>query len=241
LRLLDRWLIQTELELLSHRTGALGRSVAIDVGVGERAFTTRELRENLAPFGLPVVAVEVDPARARAAAALGLEVIEGPFEALGDRDVPARLVRAMNVLRGYPVTQVARARRSLGAPLLDGGLLVEGSSDGVGSALGARVFRKRRGQLEDEGLLFATDFSRGFAPILFRDVLPRDLRRSVRPGEPIHDFFVAWTLAWSEAREGSRPDPRRAFDLSVKLLARRLPGVSCGEGWLCWAQPRVPA
>ena len=213
----------------------------LDVGVGERAHTTRELSDRLAPHGVKVVAVEVEPRRARAAAALGIEVIEAPFERLREGDVCARLVRAMNLLRGYPATEVPGARRALGVPLLDGGLLVEGSSDAAGGVLAARIFRKRRGRLEDEALLFATDFSRGFAPILFRDVLPRDLRRSVREGQPIHAFFVAWTLAWSEVRARAQGDPSVAFRESATLLGSRLPGVAGGDGWLRWAQPGAPA
>lgn len=188
-----------------------------------------------------MVALEVDPARARAAAALGVEVIEGSFEGLPAGLPPARLVRAMNVLRSYPASEVARARVALGTPLVEGGLLIEGSSDRAGGVLSARVLRKESGRLEDDALLLATDFSRGFAPILFRDVLPRDLRRSVRAGEPIFELFVAWTLAWSEVRARARRDARLAFALSTRLLASRLPGVAAGDGWLSWAQRPAPA
>jgi hypothetical protein len=95
----------------------------------------------------------------------------------------------------------------------------------------AHLLRRRGGQVVREGLLFHTDFSHGFAPVLFRDWLPRDLRRRVRPGEPIHAFLADWTVAWEEARAGRPLPPPAAFCESIPRLAARREGI-CADGWL---------
>jgi hypothetical protein len=64
----------------------------------------------------------------------------------------------------------------------------------------------------------------------------------VRPGEPIHDFFAAWTAAWQEARETGHVTPPEAFRHSLPRLARRVEGVALEpwlleQGYLLWRPP----
>lgn len=110
----------------------------------------------------------------------------------------------MNVARGLREDEVPGLHAALGAPIIEGGLLIEGSTDTEGAVLCAWLLRKRGSELVKEALLFHTDFSRGFSPWLFRDWLPRDLRRAVKPGSWIHDALTRW-----EARSAGQSGQER--------------------------------
>ena len=125
---------------------------------------------------------------------------------------PTAVVRAMNVLRGYREEEVDEIHAALGAGLVEGGLLLEGSTDTEGHVTVVWVLRKRAAALVREALLFHTDFTRGFSPWLFRDWLPRDLRRRAQPGTAIHSMLAAWN---SQVPEQSS-DPRARFVASVR-------------------------
>ena len=230
---LDAYVARYERGLLQRRDGPWSAAPFVDVGFGERPWTTLESAEAFRAVApeLRVVGVEIAAPRAEAAR-VGSEpprtrFIQGGFELGGLGAV--RLIRAMNVLRQYRVEEVGRAHRRLGERLLEGGALLEGTSDKHGQALAAHLMRRRADGLRREALLMATDFSRGFAPLLFRDVLPRDLRRRVAPGDPMHALFSAWTAAW-EAVRGDL-GPAAAFKRSVQALACRVPGVAT-DPWL---------
>lgn len=217
LRALDVYLLLRERALLA------GAHPILDVGLGQRPFTTLELLR-VAQSENPrarIVGLERSPehaAAARAVAGPGLQVLEGGFEAAGSTGERYGLVRAMNVLRAYPEAEVAGADRQLGACLIDGGLYVEGTSDRAGDVLTARLLRRTGGCLLPEGLLLWTSFARGFAPLLFRDHLPRTLRRGVRPGQPIHAFLGRWTELWELARARGARTPRASFTASARAL-----------------------
>ena len=98
----------------------------------------------------------------------------------------------MNVLRGVRAGEVDGHRQTLAAALVEGGLLIEGSTDTEGHVLCAWVFERAGGALREQALLVFTDFSRGFSPWLFRDWFPRDLRRSVTAGTPMHALLSRW-------------------------------------------------
>src|SRR5690606_9744123 len=145
-----------------------------------------------------VIAVEQAPHRvARARATLvgtpELELRQGglPLPLHTGEDV--RWVRVMNVLRSYPLEAARVAHAILARQLPEGTWVWEGSTDPRGHLLCCHLLCARGGAMERSGLLFATDFGRGFAPLQFRDCLPRDLRRRVRPGHPLHTFFARWT------------------------------------------------
>ncbi len=239
LRALDVYLCHRERGLLERREGPWARAVFVDVGFGEHPWTTLESAAAFRALHpeLPVIGVELDPARAQAAQAHAdarTHFRQGGFELPLSGDEPARLVRAMNLLRQGPPERVPEVHRTLGRYLLPSGLLVEGSAEASGAVLTAHLLR--RGPEEDaaplrEALLFHTDFRLGFAPLLFRDWLPRDLRRRVRPGEPLHAFFSEWGAAWQEARAAGHTAPPEAFSESVLRLATRTQGVD-GDSWL---------
>lgn len=255
LRALDAYLCHAEPGLLSRGDGPWARAVFVDVGFGEHPWTTLESATAFRALhpGLTVIGVELDAERARAAT-VHAEVLthfrQGGFTLPLGADEPARLVRAMNLLRQGPPERVPEVHRTLGRYLLPSGLLVEGSADPEGAILTAHLLRRgpdAEGAPVREGLLFHTDFRHGFAPLLFRDWLPRDLRRRVRPGEPIHAFFAEWDAAWREARSAGHTAPADAFRESVPRLAARTGGVATEawlltEGFLVWKpEGGVPA
>ncbi|MCY1080845.1 methylase [Archangium lansingense] len=247
LRALDVYLVHQERELLVRSEGDWARAAFVDVGFGEHPWTTLDSAEAFRALhpGLPVVGVELEAPR--------VETAQAHADALtsfrqGGFDLPlvpgerVRLIRAMNLLRGYRPEDVPGIHQTLGAPLLEGGLLVEGSTDTPGAVLVAHLLRRVPEGLSREALLFHTDFSRGFAPVLFRDWLPRDFRRRVKPGEPIHTFFADWTAAWQEAREAGHGEPPEAFRHSVLRLASRVEGLVTDvwlldNGYLLWKPP----
>lgn len=192
LAVIDRWLTLHEPQLITAGTAV------IDFGFGETPVTTHEWAHAISA---KVIGVERDLALIEAARRTHptLQLVHGGFEALASL-APATVVRAMNVLRGYPATAIASAHQALAAPLIDGGVLLEGSCDTEGHVTVAHVLRKRGPQLLREALVFHTTFERGFSPWLFRDWLPRDLRRSATPGTPIFDFLAAWHAVFETTR-----------------------------------------
>lgn len=247
LALLDSILVHREPNLLTRNDGAFRDAPFVDVGVGEWPWTTIETAARLRSLSPSprVIGIELDPDRLRHArrfAAPGLEFRRGGFELPLTAAERPRIVRALNVLRGYSEASARDAHLKLGAALLPGGLLLEGSSSPSGGVLCVHLLRKRGAELFREGLLFATDFSQGFAPFLFRDRLPRDLRRRCERGTPIHAFFTAWSDTFTAARSTGLRENAALFALSAQLLSRRAPGIVCdaalvASGALLWQPP----
>ena len=244
---LDAWLVNMEPSWQEWQGEGAEVGVFVDLGLGRQPWTTLESAAALAPLApsLRVVGVDMDEDCVRAAAAHagpGLHFRRGGFHLPLLPEERALVVRAMNVLRQYPAAAVPAAHAALGDALLPGGLLLEGSSDRDGGVLVAHLLRQTPQGLHREALLFYTDFSRGFAPILFRDWLPRDLRHRVRPGEPIHTFFATWTAAWERVRGRGLRAPPTAFAASIQEAAAGLPGLcllpwALRHGYCCWAPP----
>jgi hypothetical protein len=231
LALLDAALLHLERDLIVRSDGAFERAVCVDLGLGDQPWTTLDTARCLNALhpGLPLIGVDIDPLRLRRARRLapsGVQFRQGGFALPLERDEPARLVRAMNVLREYDAREVPAAHRALGAALVTGGLLIEGTSTREGGVLCAHWLRKRETGLFREGLLFCTDFSQGFAPCLFRDVLPRDLRRHTRPHEPMYEFLRAWCATFEAARSTGVCEASALFAYSGALLSRKLTGIT---------------
>jgi hypothetical protein len=237
LGLLDRLLLARERELLARSDGPFARAVFVDVGLGDAPDTTFESARafrQLAP-GLQTIGVDIDPVRVAHARARGEPEVTlrlGSFALPLTAEEPARLVRAMNVLRNYTEAEVPAIHAQLCAALLPGGLCVEGSSSRAAANLCAHLIRMHPDGPRREALCFASDFREGFAPRMFRDCLPRDLRRHVRHGEAIGELLGAWQGAFERARTGQRRTPRQLFDESARELAARLPGGALELRWL---------
>jgi hypothetical protein len=245
---LDAFLCLRESALIRRDDGAFRGAPFVDLGIGEWPWTTLETAHSLRALApsLRIVGVERDAQRLRNARrfeAPGLEFREGGFDLPLTAAERPRLVRALNVLREYSEAEARSAHAKLGSLLLPSGLLLEGTSSASGGVCTVHLLRKSEsGALEREGLVFLTDFSQGFAPFLFRDRLPRDLRRRCEPGSAIHAFLRRWTDAFHAARSTGLCEPEALFALSAQLLSARLAGIVCEAGLqsigaLLWQPP----
>lgn len=158
-----------------------------------------------------------------------LELLAGELGALTDLP-PLAVIRLANVSRGLTKEAAAQLERDAVARLVEGGLCLEGSTDVDGHLACFWSSRRRGERLVAEALVFHTDGARGFAPLMFRDVLPRRLRRDVKPGTPIAGLLEAWTAAWCRVR-----GTEAAFVTSALGMAR--PDVLVESGFVVWRQP----
>ncbi|MBO84535.1 MAG: hypothetical protein CL927_04200 [Deltaproteobacteria bacterium] len=223
--------------LLALRFADLVEDGVLEVGVGERPDTLRELA---AALGRAPTAIELHPRRvASAQAETAFEIIEG--NALQPPTGAARygLVRCANVLRQYPVSELQRAHAALLAHTTAEGVVLEGSCDAGGNVGCFHVLQRSGGGSPRAALVFFSSFARGFAPIQFRDWLPRDLRREVRADGAMADLFARWTAAWQRVREGDAPTD---FRRSVEALVASGPFIdlshiqSSAAAWM-WTPP----
>jgi hypothetical protein len=195
-----------------------GRGVIVDFGYGESPVTTEEWARSLP--GLEVIGIEKLSPSPRGGEGRGEgypTLLSGDVSTLASVG-PTAIVRAMNVLRGYREEEVPALHQALAAGLIDGGLLIEGSTDTEGHVTVVWLLRKKGTTLVRESLLFHTDFSRGFSPWLFRDWLPRDLRRSARPGTAIYALLSEW-----DSQAGHSADPRTRFVESIRGVMKATP------------------
>ncbi|MDW8316618.1 MAG: methylase [Anaerolineae bacterium] len=252
LRRVDNFLLLYDPGLLRRQDGPWRGALFVDLGYGDEPVTTLESAARLRRVNpsLPVLGVEIDPARVAAAQPFADNLTQ--FR-LGGFNLPlqlqpdgtpetVRLIRAFNVLRQYREEDVAPAWAMLGRYLLPGGLLIEGTAEPFGRIWAANLLRKPAGggELVVEGLLFSTNFRLGFDPAEFQTILPKNLIHRVTPGEPIYAFFAAWkraaqaTVPWRGfglrqwfiasahrlAEEGFRVDLRRRLLAQGYLLVR---------------------
>lgn len=228
LRRLDEDVGLEEAALLARADGCV-----VDFGVGIAPVTTLEWAASL-PAHLRVVGVDVvgGPPVGR------VELVAGTFD-LPPAARPALLVRAANVLRGYPPAAADPARARLGAALVPGGALVEGTTDPDGGVAVFGWWRRHGAGLRAEGMLFSTDFSSGFAPLLFRDRLPRDQRAVTDPA--LRGLFDDWVRAYEDVRRTVSDAPGRFAAAAARLAATRSDVPHRPERWaagrLWWRPP----
>lgn len=192
----------------------------IDVGFGLHPTTSLETLDALESWQASIIAVDTDASIVAAAkASLQTRGKRISFQ-VGDfrlsRSVPKNrkvgLIRCANVLRGYREDEVEPAWYAMASVLSEGGVLMDATCDAKGAVGSCLVLRKQGDRLVREALLFFSDFSRGFAPRMFRDVLPRIYRRRAKPGSPIARFLDDW-----QHKIDALPacDVRSAFEASV--------------------------
>jgi SAM-dependent methyltransferase len=209
LRRVDRWLCR--------RYGSLLRGAAdplvVDLGYGASPVTTVELAARLRTVrpDVRVVGLEIDPYRVAAAqpfAAPGLEFRTGGFELAGLRPV---IVRAFNVLRQYPESEVDGAWRALRQALAPGGVCIDGTCDEPGR-LATWITLDRTGPAT---LTLAAKLSTLDSPATFAERLPKALIHHNTPGQPIHAFLAALTAAWHTAAPYTTFGPRQRFTHTI--------------------------
>lgn len=195
LRRSDRWLVH------SPRVRAALQSTAdplvVDLGYGALPITTLELASRLQTVRaqVRVIGLEIHSERvrtARQAATDGVEFALGGFELAGLRPV---LVRAFNVLRQYPVTEVDAAWAQLRAGLAPGGLVVDGTCDELGR-LCCWVLLDADGPVS---LTLACDPFAIERPSDLAERLPKVLIHHNVEGRPIHTLLHAADRAWAAA------------------------------------------
>jgi hypothetical protein len=235
LRRLDRWLAHVEARLLRHVPGP-----AVDLGYGETPGTTIEMQGRLLPLlpGLQVVGVEIDRERVQRAAPMAgpdRRFVHGGFDLQALDLPPARLVRAMNVLRQYDASAVADAWALMGRGLSPGGLLVEGTSDPLGRRMVVNLLRRpldQQAPLRWEATLFSLSPGEDADPSAFQAVLPKVLIHRCTPGEAVGDWMADWRQAWRESAPWQVHGPRVVFATAGRLLCDRREDAWSRQGWL---------
>ena len=92
--------------------------------------------------------------------------------------------------------------------------------------------RDSQGEPCSEGLLFARSFHGTFEPRDFQAVLPKHLIHRMKPGEPIDDFFAAWTRAAARSRSVAHFGQKQFFVATAEALSDEIPGIETRRGWL---------
>jgi hypothetical protein len=254
LRRIDAFVALYDPGLLRRRDGPWAEALFVDLGYGFEPWTTLEAAERFRRLrpDLRVLGVEIDPDRVAAAQVYAegrTSFRRGGFnlplgtDASGGRE-SVRLIRAVNVLRQYDEVAVAPAVERLGASLLPGGLLVEGTSDPEGRAFVATLLRRPTegadgSELRLEGVVFGTRLRAGFDPADFQPILPKRYIHRMVPGEPIHALFSAWRAAWQACLPERVWGARRLFVATAEQLARQdgavhAPRRLTRRGYLVW-------
>lgn len=195
LRRVDRWLAATYAPVLRGADDPL----VVDLGYGASPVTTLELARRLRQVrpDLEVVGLEIDPARVAAAQPLageGVSFRHGGFE-LPPLERRPVVVRAFNVLRQYPESEVAGVWAGLCARLAPGGVLVEGTC----SELGRLATWVALGPDGPRSLTLAARLADLQRPGELAERLPKALIHRNVPGQPVHDLLAAFDAAWDAA------------------------------------------
>ncbi|AKP59962.1 hypothetical protein [Mycobacteroides abscessus] len=210
LRRSDRWLV--------HHPGvqaalaSAGDPLVVDLGYGAMPNTTLELAARLRTVrsDIRVVGLEIDPQRvvpARDGVHFGL----GGFELAGLTPV---LVRAFNVLRQYPESEVAQAWATMTDRLAPGGLIIEGTCDEIGRRC-AWLLLDASGPLT---LTLACDPFDIDKPSHLAERLPKALIHHNVPSQPIHDLLAAADKYWAAAAPHGVFGPRVRWRMMLKAL-----------------------
>lgn len=214
LRRVDNWIVATCGDLIRDAADPL----VVDLGYGASPVTVVELRARLAAAVRPdvrVVGLEIDPVRVASAAPAadppGLTFGRGGFELAGLRPV---LVRAFNVLRQYPESEVAPAWRIMTRALQPGGVLVEGTCDELGRLAGW-VLVDATGP---RSLTLAARLSTLDSPAVLAQRLPKALIHHNVPGTGIHALIDALEDGWRAAAPYATFGPRQRWRRTVEAV-----------------------
>ena len=189
----------------------------IDLGYGALPVTTLEMAARLRAVraDVRVVGLEIHPERvAQAARATENSTVEfelGGFELGGRAPV---LVRAFNVLRQYPVKDVAAAWSMMQRQLAPGGLIVDGTCDELGR-LCCWVLLDADGPVS---LTLACDPFAIDRPSQLAERLPKVLIHHNVAGQRIHALLTAADRAWASAAGHGVFGPRVRWRAMLELL-----------------------
>ncbi|MEI6290304.1 MAG: hypothetical protein WCP19_07700 [Chloroflexota bacterium] len=243
LRQVDNFLMLYSPSLIASRDPSL----FVDLGYGAEAVTTLESAERFRKLNpeLKVLGVEIEPERVSAALPF---TDENTFFRLGGFNLPllqgekVRLIRAFNVLRQYDEAEVMPAWEQMAHYVMDGGLLIEGTSNPTGRIWAANLLAKNGEAWKKKALVFYTSFKTGFDPTEFQTILPKNYIHHVIPGDPVYDFFNHWKLAAAETSPHQVWGYRQWFTAAADSLARRgykidLRRKFLSRGWMILQEP----
>jgi len=249
LRRVDNFLLLYAGSLLREKLPEFRRAFYVDLGYGAEPFTTLESAERLRTVNpdLPVLGVEIEVDRV--ANAKPYEDDRTIFR-LGGFNIPlqdgetVRAIRAFNVLRQYEEKDVLPSLEIMGSTLMEGGLLIEGTSDPFGRIWVANLLRKINGELRVEGLLFSTNFRWGFDPAIFQPVLPKNHIHRMIPGELIYEFMDSWKRGALETIAFRDWGTKRWFIAAARRLGEfeyllELHSKYLNRGYLFWKIDRL--
>lgn len=221
LRQVDHFIMIYDPMLIS----ANGNELFVDLGYGFEATTTIELASRFHAINplLKVLGVEIDPERVEKALPFKDQFTD--FR-LGGFNVPIksgekiRGIRAFNVLRQYEESDVIAAWDEMGRNVIEGGILVEGTSNPNGSIWVANILRMKNGSWAEEGIVFYTNFYKGFQLTDFQAVLPKNYIHRMIEGEMIFDLFEKWRTALYETSAQRSWGDKAWFVSAAKLLCQ---------------------
>jgi hypothetical protein len=205
--------------------------LVVDLGYGSWPVTTVELRSRLARVrpSARVVGLEIDRVRVAEASPYldppGLTFAFGGFELAGLRPV---LVRAMNVLRQYPESEVPAAWSTMCASLAPGGYVIDGTCDELGR-LASWILLDQSGP---RSLTLSVRLSTLDSPMEVAQRLPKALIHRNVPGQWVHAYLTALDEAWRDAAPLSAFGYRQRWIRSVS--ATRDAGWPVRDGVRRW-------
>jgi len=202
-------------------------NVFVDVGYGQYPFTTLESAQRFRCVNrnLHIVGIEIDKERVANANSYKKSYIDfrhGGFNLpLIKEKERATVIRAFNVLRQYKKEQVLAAYNAMLPHLVEGGVIIEGTSDPLGRIWVANLFRKHKNCLEQEAVIFSTNFRCEFFPQDFQTVLPKNYIERMVKGDYMYDFFQTWKFAYQQSVYLRKWGDNQVFKKSIALLAEQ--------------------
>lgn len=220
LRRCDRWLAGPQAWRLRQSPEP---PVVVDLGYGASPVTAVELHDRLRAVrpDVRVVGIEIEPDRVELGRALerpGLDFRLGGFELPLD-GADATVVRAFNVLRQYDESEVADAWSLLCHRLTPHGVVVDGTCDEIGR-LASWVALDAGGPVS---LTVSLRLAGLDDPAVVAERLPKALIHRNVPGEPVHAFLSALSLAWARTSPHASYGARQRWRATAEALR--------AEGW----------
>lgn len=222
-------------------------SLFVDLGYGAEAVTTLESASRFRRLNpdLKVLGVEIEPERVSNALPFADDLT---FFRLGGFNLPllpgetVRAIRAFNVLRQYDEADVHPAWEQMARCVMEGGLLIEGTSNPTGGIWAANILQKKEFGWKKKALVFFTNFQSGFDPEEFQTILPKNYIHHVIPGDAVYQFFDNWKLASAETSPLQVWGYQQWFIAAAISLARRgykidLRKKFLSRGWMILRDP----
>lgn len=243
LRRVDNFLCRYDPGLIAENDGNLKDTIFIDLGYGEKPFTTLETCRTLRKLNpsLRVLGLEIDPERVKYAqkysndlTAFAIGGFNFPLEkAFDGRHHKARIIRLFNVLRQYEESAVTEAYKSLERSAVNKAILIDGTSCPFGRIWTASILRKTNSTgWKPEAMVFSTNHKNDFDPLIFRTILPKIHIHRMMPGHMIYNFFMDWNKAVKETKAMGIWGDKQWFRASAKRLSEYGYPINLKRSWL---------